>query len=447
MEEIKLTTYTGDDPVGGSDPVSAKSKEEKEETVLQKKSQNTSREDHNEKDQKKAKELTVPSFALKKTAGTADDMQKVQFRQSQRKKKKKRSESEDRERPRRKKRRSASKQSGRSEDVPPNRSRKRKKKKKYKFSILKFIARLILLLLFAAAVSVVVIMNMFRLKEIRVTGNKSYSQEQIIQAVGIPSDAGNTLLTYMEYKDVDAVNRPLIKYVKIYMADRNTIGIEVSESAIVGQIKYKGSYYCFDDEGYIQEIVDSSKNSIPKVSGIDIDEAVQGTKLKTDDDNYFANITELAQIITERSIGVDEIVVTKDKAIMLYIDDQIAVAFGSPLLMEAKISEIVNILPELLVMEKSEDIEGILHLENYSTFQKSIVFTPGELPERDSSDDDIDKKKTRVKDDDEEMEDTEEELDEETEDMDEDDTEKNEEGDINLERYDDSYGENDDDFS
>ncbi len=273
-------------------------------------------------------------------------------------------------------------------------SHHRVKKKKQRMRLAQVVARILLLLIVAAAVAFLIIINMYRLKEIRIVGNKNFSEDQIIEMVGIPSDADNTLLTYLKYKDEKANDKPSIKDLSIYMEDRNTLCIEVTETVVVGEIKHHGSYYCFDDSGYVQEILDSRNQSVPKVTGINVEEAALGDQIKTDDDSYFANIRDLCQMLIERKLSADEIEVTGDNAIMIYIDDHICVAFGSPLLMEAKVSEIVNILPELLVMEEEEGLEGVLHLENYSNYQKSIVFTPGELIERNLDDEDTDQKKS-----------------------------------------------------
>ena len=53
----------------------------------------------------------------------------------------------------------------------------------------------------------------------------------------------------------------------------------------------------------------------------------------------------------------------------------IRVGFGTPVLLEEKAVEMANILPELQSMVETEQIKGILHLENYDSTKNSIVFT------------------------------------------------------------------------
>ena len=43
--------------------------------------------------------------------------------------------------------------------------------------------------------------------------------------------------------------------------------------------------------------------------------------------------------------------------------------------MEGKVAELANILPELLNMQETDQIRGILHLENYDSTKNSIIFT------------------------------------------------------------------------
>lgn len=421
MEEIKWTN-TGADPIEGSDPVSVKSKEQKEETASVPE-EGKRKKPKAAQDKKPAKELELASFVLR----DRDEDRMDTPDQPARRKKKKRSENGTvREEAREGARRSAAdegpsvlkrqKRRAEEEEAPKRKRRKRpvqetepdERSERTSPSLAGIIARIVVLLILAGVIAMIILMNMFQLKEIKVSGNKNYSQEQIIEMVGIPSDAGNTLLTYMRFKDEKATDKPLIKYLRIYMADRNTLGIEVAETAIVGEIKSLGTHYCFDNGGYVQEILTERKKGVPKVTGINMHEPQIGEKIVTEDDVYFANIIELCQMVTERKINADEIEVAGDNSIMIYIDDNIRIAFGSPLLMEAKISEIVNILPELLRMEETEGLSGTLHLENYSTFQKSIVFTPEKLPERDSDGESSGKKKKSRKNDDEDDEDTDE---------------------------------------
>ena len=89
----------------------------------------------------------------------------------------------------------------------------------------------------------------------------------------------------------------------------------------------------------------------------------------------FKGMMELSQLILDNGLKAQKIEVDSEGKFTAYVDDRIRVGFGSPVLLEEKVAEMANILPELEKMGKTEDIRGILHLENYDSTKNSIVFT------------------------------------------------------------------------
>ena len=77
----------------------------------------------------------------------------------------------------------------------------------------------------------------------------------------------------------------------------------------------------------------------------------------------------------DHDIAPEEIEIGEDGYFTVYINEAIRVGFGAPVLLEGKAAELANILPELLNMQETDQIRGILHLENYDSTKNSIIFT------------------------------------------------------------------------
>ena len=91
-------------------------------------------------------------------------------------------------------------------------------------------------------------------------------------------------------------------------------------------------------------------------------------------ENY-KGIIELCGLLLEYDVAAEEIDIDENGHFTVYIDNALRVGFGIPVLLEEKAAEVANILPELRNMEETEQIRGILHLENYDSTKNSIIFT------------------------------------------------------------------------
>lgn len=215
----------------------------------------------------------------------------------------------------------------------------------------------------------------FRLEEVRVIGNKNYTAEEIKSLMGFPEDTPNTIFCYLRFLRYRVKDVPFIDDICVKMENRNMICIEVSEKDILGCFKKGKTYFYFDDSGVIQEALSEKKEKVPVIRGVETVDLEIGMEISMEDQNACKGIMELTKLLLEHEITVKKIEIEKNSSFTVYIDENIRAAMGSPVLLEEKTAELANILPELRKMEESEQISGILHLENYDSTKNSIIFT------------------------------------------------------------------------
>lgn len=215
----------------------------------------------------------------------------------------------------------------------------------------------------------------FRLEEVRVIGNKNYTVEEIKSLMGFPEDAPNTLFVYLRFFRYKVKDIPFIDRIDVKIENRNMICIEVSEKDILGCFKKGKTYFYFDDSGVIQESLSEKKEKVPVIRGAKTGNLEIGAQISMEDQNVCHGIMELGHLLLNHGITAEKIEIDENKHFTVCINDNIRAALGTPVLLEEKTSELANILPELRQMEESEQICGVLHLENYDSTKNSIIFT------------------------------------------------------------------------
>ena len=215
----------------------------------------------------------------------------------------------------------------------------------------------------------------FRLEEVRVIGNKNYTSDEVKELIGFPEDRANTLLCYLKYRRYKVEEIPFLESIDVKMESSSILYIEVNETNILACIKEGKKYYYFDDDGIVREVLTERRNTLPIIVGVDTEVLELDQAISVKNRTVFKGMMELSQLLFDNGLKVQKIEVDSEGTFMVYVNDAIRVGFGSPVLLEEKAAEMANILPELEKMRKTEDIRGILHLENYDSTKKSIVFT------------------------------------------------------------------------
>ena len=215
----------------------------------------------------------------------------------------------------------------------------------------------------------------FKTEEVVVRGNKNYTEEEIKSVIGFPEEGGNTLFTYLRYSFYRAKDIPFVEDINVTMEGSKRVCIEVSEIRILACIKEGKSYYYFDEDGVVKEVLNEKKERLPVIEGVEVENLEEGEAISVNNRTIFKGMMELSELLLDHGVKAQKIAVDSEGTFTVYVDDAIRVGFGAPVYLEEKTAEMAIILQELEMMRKTEDIRGILHLENYDSTKNSIVFT------------------------------------------------------------------------
>ena len=233
---------------------------------------------------------------------------------------------------------------------------------------------------YAAIIAVIIFIAVaifygFKTEEVIVRGNKNYTEEEIKSVIGFPEEGGNTLFTYLRYSFYRAKDIPFVEDINVTMEGSKCVCIEVSEIRILACIKEGKSYYYFDEDGVVKEVLNEKKERLPVIEGVEVENLEEGEAISVNNRTIFKGMMELSELLLDHGVKAQKIAVDSEGTFTVYVDDAIRVGFGAPVYLEEKTAEMAIILQELETMRKTEDIRGILHLENYDSTKNSIVFT------------------------------------------------------------------------
>ena len=207
---------------------------------------------------------------------------------------------------------------------------------KKKMAIL--LAALFLLLVMIAGVCSI------RIREITVTGNEKYTDEQVVDLVFPDNASRSTVLCYLRAE------------------------IIVYEKSVVGYVSYMSSYMYFDKDGIIVESSSQKLHGIPWITGLKFGHIVLYQKLPVESERVFEEILNLTQILSIYDLSVDKIQYNTLGEATLYMGE-IEVILGSNEGLNGKIAELGDMLPQL------EGKSGILYLDNYDETRTNPMYT------------------------------------------------------------------------
>ena len=226
------------------------------------------------------------------------------------------------------------------------------------------------LLICAAILGVLVLLFifLFRIKNVDMQGNTRYSKEEILELLHYDEQSHNTILFYLQNRNLKVEGIPYIDDIHIEIGGRDTIDIEVVEKMIIGCIESQGQYVYFDTDGIICEIDSSRQTDVPLIDGLEFESLELNTELTVKDKSIYNALLSLTLLLKKHEITIDKVVFKDDGTMSMQMGD-ILVLLGNARNVEDKISELKNLLPQL------EGLKGTLHLENYDSSKDSIIFS------------------------------------------------------------------------
>lgn len=211
-----------------------------------------------------------------------------------------------------------------------------------------------------------------RISDIEVTGNKHYTDEQIVDLIFNEKWSRNSAYCYYENQFREHKSIPFIEEYKIEFKSPTKIEVVVFEKSVVGYVSYMSSYMYFDKDGIIVESSSEQLPGVPWITGLEFGHIVLHQPLPVENSDTFGEILNLTQVLSVNQVEVDKINYTSYAAgageVELYIED-VVVDLGTTEDLNGKITELSGILPELT------GLSGTLYLDTYDETNSRPSYT------------------------------------------------------------------------
>lgn len=240
----------------------------------------------------------------------------------------------------------------------------RKKKRKRKRIAITF---LVLLLLFGAAALIVV--KVFTVQQVEVTGNQLYDSKQIETWVLNDEYSWNSLYVYLKYRFLDTEEVPFIDTMEVGIKVPHTITIEVYEKGLLGYLYMDslGQNVYFDKDGFVVETSTDVIDGIPKITGLTCKQVVLYEKLDLENKKSLKTLLSVTQTLKKYSL-VPQSIDYGDGGNLTLSYGAITVNLGTVDNLNEKVKRLEKIMPKL------EGLTGTLHLEEWSEETTDITF-------------------------------------------------------------------------
>ena len=209
-----------------------------------------------------------------------------------------------------------------------------------------------------------------RIKEIEVTGNKQYTEEEIVERLFDEKWSRNSAYCYYENKFREKKSIPFIEDYKIEFQSPTKVRIVVYEKSVVGYVSYMSSYMYFDKDGIIVESSSEQLDGVPWVTGMEFGHIVLHQPLPVENQAIFEQILNLTQVLSINEIWVDKINYNSFMEAELFIDD-ITVELGNDDSLNGKITELKDILDS----GEINGLAGTLYLDSYDENNSSPIYS------------------------------------------------------------------------
>ena len=146
-----------------------------------------------------------------------------------------------------------------------------------------------------------------QIKEIEVTGNQHYTEEQIIDLIFDEKWSKNSAYCYYENKFQEPKSIPFIEEYKVEFQSPSKVRVFVFEKSVVGYVSYMSSYRYFDKDGIIVESSVEQLPGIPWITGMEFGHIVLHQPLPVANQDIFDQILNLTQVLSVNGVRVDKI--------------------------------------------------------------------------------------------------------------------------------------------
>ena len=223
---------------------------------------------------------------------------------------------------------------------------------------------------------------------VRVTGNRTYTAEEIEQLVFPTRMSRNSVVCMIRGLMGKKRSIPFVQDYKVSFLSPGEVEVIVYEKSIVGYVSYMSSRMYFDKDGIIVESANQRLPGIPEITGLHFGQIVLYRELPVENRRIFSMILNLTQALASNEIPVDRIryvlnltqtlstfgipadMIRYDKDLNATLNiGNVSVLLGGSNDMNGKLSELSNILPRI------KDLDGTLDLSDYDPTVPNRMFS------------------------------------------------------------------------
>lgn len=239
---------------------------------------------------------------------------------------------------------------------------RRKHEKKtinFKWIILGIMTLLLVFLLLLAA-------GIFRVNQVKVTGNSYYTEEEIVNLV--MGESKNSLYLVVFYDYLGGKEIPFVDNVEVSMISPGKIKIRVYEKKMIGYVEYMGANLYFDKDGTVVESSGEVLEGIPCIKGLKFDTLTLYQPLNVQNGEVFDKLLSMTQVTEKYDLAPDAITLKNDSTEIVLTFGNVRINLGTGQNMDEKAARIKSLLPDLV------DKSGVLHMEEYTSQSTNISF-------------------------------------------------------------------------
>ena len=207
----------------------------------------------------------------------------------------------------------------------------------------------------------------YTITNVYVEGNIHYTDEEIMNMIMTDNLSKNSIYLSMKYKNKDITGIPFIEKMDVEVLAPDTVRINVYEKAVAGYVKYLDRYIYFDRNGYVVETSKDPSDDVPLVLGLSFDYIVLHEKLPVENEEVFAEILDITQLLNKYALNADKIFFDSDYHLYVYFEN-VEVSLGTNDNIDEKVIQLQYILPEL------QGKSGILEMSEYDSNTQNITF-------------------------------------------------------------------------
>lgn len=241
---------------------------------------------------------------------------------------------------------------------------RKKRKKKWKIAVL-----VILYLLLFLSVGALIVVKLFIVEKMEVTGTKHYTEGEIEAWLLNDEYSWNSMYVYLKYKFSEPGELPFVESADISLKSPHILKVKVHDKALAGRIYIKtlGQNAYYDKDGIVVEMSSEVIKGVPNISGLDVEQIVLHEKLPIKGKSVLKNLLSLTQMLKKYKLEPDSIKYGEEGSYTLKYG-KLSVLLGQAESFNQKIERLSYIMPDL------EGQEGTLHLESWTENTTDITF-------------------------------------------------------------------------